>query len=125
MPSKKNTDTADAKAERPAMRTLHIRIRDKHATSLRARAFDVNQVWNFCNALSINNLKTASARHARNPFSEPMARCYCKQLFWHRAYFVGRVGGATPETVRAYVNAQGTEEHVRRAALKDRTRASA
>jgi len=30
------------------MRTLHIRIRDKHAKFLRALAYDVNQVWNFC-----------------------------------------------------------------------------
>jgi IS605 OrfB family transposase len=35
------------------MRTLHIRIRDKHATHLRALAYNVNQVWNYCNALSI------------------------------------------------------------------------
>jgi len=53
MPTKENTDAEDAKGERSAMRTLHIRIRDKHATFLRALAYDVNQVWNFCNALSI------------------------------------------------------------------------
>jgi putative transposase len=35
------------------MRTLQIRIRDKHAKYLRALAYDANQVWNFCNALSI------------------------------------------------------------------------
>ena len=53
MPLKKNFDTDDAKDERTTMRTLHIRIRDKHAKFLRALAYDVNQVWNFCNALSI------------------------------------------------------------------------
>ena len=37
-----------------------------------------------------------------------------KPLFWHRAYFVGSVGGATLETVRAYVESQGTEEHARK-----------
>jgi len=73
----------------------------------------------------INNLKTASARRARNRFSEHMVRFYSKPLFWHRAYFVGSVGGATLETVRAYVDAQGTEEHARKAVPKDRTRASA
>ena len=53
MPLKKTPDTVEAKHERSTTRTLHIRIRDKHATLLRALAYDVNQVWNFCNALSI------------------------------------------------------------------------
>ena len=43
----------DAKSERTTMRTLHIRIKDKHAQFLRALAYDTNQVWNFCQALSI------------------------------------------------------------------------
>lgn len=62
----------------------------------------------------INNLKTASARRTRNRFAEHLAPFYSKPLFWHRAYFVGSVGGATLETVRAYVDAQGTEEHARK-----------
>ena len=62
----------------------------------------------------INNLKTASARRARARFGEHMKKFYWKPLFWHRAYFVGSVGGATLETVRAYVEAQGTEEHARK-----------
>lgn len=66
----------------------------------------------------INNLKTASARRTRNRFAEHLATFYKKPLFWHRAYFVGRVGGATWETVRAYVDAQGTEEHARKAVAK-------
>jgi len=66
----------------------------------------------------INNLKTASARRTRNRFAEHMASFYKKPLFWHRAYFVGSVGRATPETVRAYVDAQGTEEHARKAPAK-------
>lgn len=62
----------------------------------------------------INNLKTASARRARARFAEHLDKFYWKPLFWHRAYFVGSVGGATLETVRAYVEAQGTEEHARK-----------
>ena len=62
----------------------------------------------------INNLKTASARRSRNRFAEHLATFYWKPLFWHRAYFVGSVGGATLETVRAYVESQGTEEHARK-----------
>jgi hypothetical protein len=49
----KNTEIETAKDKRTTMRTLHIRIRDKHAKFLRALAYDTNQVWNFCNALSI------------------------------------------------------------------------
>lgn len=66
----------------------------------------------------INNLKTASARRTRNRFAEHLAIFYKKPLFWHRAYFVGSVGGASLETVRAYVDAQGTEEHTRKRSPK-------
>lgn len=69
----------------------------------------------------INNLKTASARRARARFAEHIAQFYSKPLFWHRAYFVGSVGSATLETVRAYVDAQGTEEHARKSAAKTKT----
>ena len=62
----------------------------------------------------INNLKTASARRARSRFALHLAAFYSKPLFWHRAYFVGSVGGATLETVRAYVDAQGTKEKPRK-----------
>jgi putative transposase len=67
----------------------------------------------------INNLKTASARRTRNRFADHLAPFYPKPLFWSRAYFVGSVGGATLETVRAYVDAQGTEEHARKPAAKN------
>lgn len=61
----------------------------------------------------INNLKTASARRARNRFVAHLAAFYTQPLFWHRAYFVGSVGGVTLETVRDYVQAQGTREQGR------------
>ena len=61
----------------------------------------------------INNLKTASARRARNRFAEHLAPFYTKPLFWHRAYFVASVGTASLETVRTYVQAQGTEAHAK------------
>lgn len=59
----------------------------------------------------INNMKTASARRVRHRFAEHLARFYWKPVFWHRAYYVGSVGGATLETVRAYLESQGTERH--------------
>ncbi len=61
----------------------------------------------------INNLKTATARRARSEFAQHLAVFYRKPVFWHRAYFVSSVGGATLETVKRYVEAQGTEEHKR------------
>lgn len=66
----------------------------------------------------INNLKTASARRARNRFADHLAPFYQKPLFWSRAYFVGSVGGATLKTVRDYVDAQGTAEHARKSVAK-------
>jgi putative transposase len=69
-------------------------------------------------SMLINNLKTASARRARNRFANHLAPFYRTPLFWTRAYFVGSVGGATLEMVRAYVDAQGTAAHTRKSAAK-------
>ena len=78
---------------------------------------DIHPAMNI--SVLINNLKTASARRTRNRFAEHLCTFYyAKPLFWHRAYFVGSVGGATLETVRAYVDAQGTAEHARKSAAK-------
>ena len=68
----------------------------------------------------INNLKTASARRSRARFAQHLSAFYSKPVFWHRAYYVGSVGGATLETVRAYVDAQGTVEHARKSEAKKR-----
>ncbi|WP_202906203.1 transposase [Ectothiorhodospira magna] len=36
--------------------------------------------------------------------------CHChRHLFWHRAYYAGSVGGASLETVQAYMESQGTK----------------
>ena len=66
----------------------------------------------------INNLKTASSRRVRNRFSEHLKPFYREPYFWHRAYYVGSVGGATLETVRRYVEAQGTTEKAGRRKTK-------
>ncbi|MDA8111199.1 MAG: IS200/IS605 family transposase [Nitrospiraceae bacterium] len=63
----------------------------------------------------INNLKTASARRVRHRFSEHLKPFTWKPYFWHRADYVGSVGEATPETVRRYVESQGTKEKPRKA----------
>ena len=63
----------------------------------------------------VNNLKTATARRVRNRFSEHLKPFYSKPYFWHRAYYVGSVGRATLETVRRYLEIQGTREKPRKA----------
>ena len=66
----------------------------------------------------INNLKSASSRRMRNRFADYLAKFYGKPYFWHRAYYVGSVGGASLETVKRYVEAQGTKEKPRKAARR-------
>ena len=42
----------NSKTSVESIRTLRVRIKDKHAKVLKSMAFDVNQVWNYCNELS-------------------------------------------------------------------------
>lgn len=42
----------NSKDKNLSTRTLRVRIKDKHAAALRAKSVQVNQVWNYCNALS-------------------------------------------------------------------------
>lgn len=65
-------------------------------------------------ATLINNLKSASSRRMRNRFSNHLRKFYWKPYFWHRAYYVGSVGGASLETVKRYVEAQGVVERPRK-----------
>ncbi|MHB8345971.1 MAG: transposase [Acidiferrobacterales bacterium] len=76
-------------------------------------------------SVRINNLKTASAHRTRNRFAGHLSTFYPKPLFWHRACFAGSVGGVTPETVRAYGDVQGTEEHACKTQTKSKTKPSA
>lgn len=62
----------------------------------------------------INNLKSASSRRIRNRFAQYLKNFYWKPVFWHRAYFVASVGNVTLETVRRYVEQQGTKEKPRK-----------
>ena len=54
----------------------------------------------------IGNLKTVSARHIRKEFAEHLAPFFWKPYFWSRAYCVTTTGGASLDTVKAYVLAQ-------------------
>ena len=69
-------------------------------------------------SILINHLKSASVRRMRTRFANHLAKFYGKPYFWHRAYYVGSVGGASLETVKRYVEAQSTKEKLRKAAKR-------
>jgi IS605 OrfB family transposase len=45
-------DSSPSKPQEHLTRVLRVRIKDKHVEELREAAYWVNQVWNYCNALS-------------------------------------------------------------------------
>jgi putative transposase len=61
----------------------------------------------------INNLKSASSKRVGNRYGVRLRRFYRQPGLWHRAYYVGSVGGASLEVVRQYVDAQGQEAPAR------------
>ena len=68
----------------------------------------------------VNNLKSASPGRMRARFAQHLRVFYCKPSFysfysfWHLAHYVGRVGGACLETVKPYVESQGTTQRPRK-----------
>ncbi|MDE2101077.1 MAG: hypothetical protein KGL39_27770 [Patescibacteria group bacterium] len=50
-------DSSPHKSQEHLTRLLRVLIMDKHAQELRAAAYWVNQVWNYCNALSFQVLQ--------------------------------------------------------------------
>ncbi len=62
----------------------------------------------------INNLKSASSKRLRREFSGHIRKFYWTPVLWHRAYYVGSVGNVTLETIRRYVEQQGTKEKPRK-----------
>lgn len=61
-------------------------------------------------ATLINNLKSASSKRIQNAHRESLLAHYGKPALWHAAYYVSSVGGATLETIRRYVEAQGVDK---------------
>lgn len=57
----------------------------------------------------INNLKSATSKRIRGKHWNYLRLFFSKPVFWNRAYFVSSVGGATLETVKAYVASQRRE----------------
>lgn len=55
-------------------------------------------------SILINTLKSSSSLRMRNRFADDhLANFMGKPSFWHRAYYVESVGGASLETVKRYV----------------------
>ena len=65
-------------------------------------------------SILINNLKSASSKRLRRVFAGHIKKFYGKPLFWHRAYYVGSVGNVNLETIKRYVEQQGTREKPRK-----------
>ena len=65
-------------------------------------ALDISQL--------VNDLKSASSRRVRGQCKDHIATFYWKPLFWNRAYYIGSIGSVSLETVRRYVQQQGTKE---------------
>ena len=65
-------------------------------------------------SILINNLKSASSKRLRRVFASHIKKFYWKPLFWHRAYYAGSVGKVNLETIRRYVEQQGTKEKPRK-----------
>ena len=57
----------------------------------------------------VNNLKTVSSRLIRKEFRGHVSRIYWKPVFWHRSYCLISAGGATIETLRKYIEEQGSD----------------
>lgn len=67
---------------------------------------DINPNVNI--SVLVNNLKTATSRRINARFEEHLSKFYRKKILWHRSYFVASVGGVTLETLKKYVENQGT-----------------
>lgn len=54
----------------------------------------------------VNALKTGTSRRLRNEFSEHVLCFYSKPVLWSRSYFVASAGGASLDTIKAYIEGQ-------------------
>ncbi len=57
----------------------------------------------------INSLKTVSSRYLRKEFSAHLKKYFWKPVLWTRAYCLLTTGGATIETIRQYIEKQGSD----------------
>lgn len=59
----------------------------------------------------INSLKTQLSKEVRATYSEHVKKFLWKDAFWSASYFCATTGSVSMETVKAYIEAQRTDEH--------------
>lgn len=57
----------------------------------------------------VNTFKTVSSRLIRKKHSDYLRAYYWKPVFWSNSYCILSTGGATIETIKRYIESQGTE----------------
>lgn len=58
----------------------------------------------------VNSLKTVTSRLLRKEFADRLGRFYHKPVLWSPSYCIITRGGAPPEVIRQYIEAQDTPE---------------
>lgn len=57
----------------------------------------------------VNTFKTVSSRLIRKKYSDYLKAYYWKSVFWSNSYCMLTLGGAAIETIKWYIESQGTE----------------
>ncbi len=57
-----------------------------------------------------NTLKTVTSREIRRRYQEQLKPYYWEPVFWKRGYCAISGGGATLDTIRAYIQSQGEDD---------------
>ncbi len=57
----------------------------------------------------VNTFKTVSSRLIRKKYSDYLRAYYWKLVFWSNSYCILSTDGATIETIKRYIESQGTE----------------
>lgn len=56
----------------------------------------------------INNYKTVTSRLVKKNFNEYLSKFYWKESFWNRSYLILSSGGSPIETIKKYIQNQGS-----------------
>ena len=75
-----------------------------------------------CMSVTINNIKTTTARIVRRDHGDYLKQYYWKPVFWSRSYLILSSGGAPIEVIKQYIEEQGTEEHANKKKYKHQGR---
>lgn len=65
-------------------------------------------------SMVVCSLKTQLSKLFKAEYPEQVKRYLWKDAFWSASYFISTTGGASIETLEAYIRDQGTEHHKRK-----------